>query len=101
MTLVLAAITRADVGRYVYTLALVYAVLIFIRILLSWVRLPYNRWLNAFLEFVTEVTDPYLNMWRRVLPMARIGPAALDLSPMVGTIVLLLVASIVAGIITG
>jgi YggT family protein len=95
------AISRVDIASYVYTLALVYAVLIFIRILLSWFRLPYNRWLNAFLEFVTEVTDPYLNLWRRVLPMARIGPAALDLSPMVGTIVLLLVASIVAGIIHG
>ena len=101
MTHVLAAITRDDVARYVYTLALVYAVVIFIRILLSWFRLPYSRWLNAFLEFVTEVTDPYLNFWRRILPMARIGPAAMDLSPMVGTIVLLLAASIVAGLIAG
>lgn len=95
------AITREDVGRYVYTLALVFAVLIFIRILLSWFRLPYNRWLNAFLEFVTETTDPYLNMWRRILPMVRIGPGALDLSPMVGTIVLLFGAGIVAGLISG
>lgn len=100
MTL-LAAITRQDVGDYVYTLALVYAVIIFIRILMSWFRLPYSRPLNAFVEFVTEVTDPYLNMWRRILPMVRIGPGALDLSPMVGTIVLLLVASIVSGAIAG
>lgn len=97
----LAAITRADIGRYVYTLALVYAVLIFIRILLSWFRLPYNRWLNALIEFVTEVTDPYLNLWRRVLPLVRIGPGAIDLSPMIATIVLLLVAGIVSGLIAG
>jgi YggT family protein len=101
MTGVLAAITRSDVGQYVYTLALVYAVLIFIRILLSWFRLPYNRWLNTFLEFVTDVTDPYLNLWRRFLPMVRIGPGAIDLSPMVGTIVLLLVAGIVSSLIAG
>jgi YggT family protein len=100
MTLI-AAITREDVGRYVYTLALVYAVLIFIRILMSWFRLPYSRWLNMFLEFVSETTDPYLNMWRRVLPMVRLGPGAIDLSPMVGTIVLLLVAGIVSGLIAG
>ena len=100
MTL-MAAITRQDVGRYVYTLALVYAVLIFIRILLSWFRLPYSRPLNALVEFVTEVTDPYLNLWRRILPMVRIGPGALDLSPMIGTIVLLLVAGIVSGLIAG
>jgi YggT family protein len=98
---VLAAITRKDLGDYVYTLALVYAVLIFIRILLSWFRLPYSRWLNAVIEFITEVTDPYLNLWRRVLPMVRLGPGAIDLSPMVGTIVLLLVAGIVSGLIAG
>ena len=98
---VLAAITRKDLGNYVYTLALVYAVLIFIRILLSWFRLPYSRWLNAVVEFITEVTDPYLNLWRRVLPLVRLGPGAIDLSPMVGTIVLLLVAGIVSGLIAG
>ena len=98
---VLAAITRKDLGDYVYTLALVYAVLIFIRILLSWFRLPYYRWLSAILGFVTEVTDPYLNLWRRWLPMVRLGPGAIDLSPMVGTIVLLLVAGIVSGLIAG
>jgi YggT family protein len=101
MTLLLAAITRSDIGDYVYTLALVYAVLIFIRILLSWFRLPYSRPLSIFIEFVTEVTDPYLNLWRRFLPLVRIGPGAIDLSPMVGTIVLLLVAGIVAGLISG
>lgn len=95
------AITRQDVADYVYTLALVFAVLIFIRILLSWFRLPYSRWLNIFIDFVTATTDPYLNLWRRFLPMVRLGPGAIDLSPMVGTIVLLLVAGIVSGIIAG
>jgi YggT family protein len=95
------AITRSDIGRYVYTLAVVYVVLIFIRILLSWFQLPYYRWLNRFLEFIAEVTDPYLNLWRRFLPLVRIGRGALDLSPMIGSIVLLLVASIVANAIAG
>lgn len=97
----LLAVNRGDVADYVYTFALVYAVLIFIRILLSWFRLPYSRPLNAFIEFVTEVTDPYLNMWRRVLPLVRLGPGAIDLSPMVATIVLLVVAGIVSGLIAG
>src|SRR3954453_20481925 len=101
MTALLAAITRHDVPRYVYTLALAYAVLIFISILLGWFRLPYSRWLNVVVEFVTEVTDPYLNLWRRFLPLVRLGPGAIDLSPMVGTIVLLLVAGIVSGLIAG
>ena len=101
MTLPL-AISRADVADYITTLALVYVILIFIRILISWVpRMPYNRYLSAFLQFVTDVTDPYLNLFRKILPMVRIGPGALDLSPMVATIVLIFASSIVAGLIRG
>jgi YggT family protein len=96
------AITRGDVADYVRTLALVYIVLIFIRIIMSWIpRMPYNRILSGFLTFVTDVTDPYLNLFRRILPMVRIGPGALDLSPIVATFTLIIVSSLVAGIIEG
>ena len=94
------AVTRADVADYVQTLAYVYLVLIFIRIILSWVpRMPYNRWLNAGVKFVSDVTDPYLNLFRRVLPPVRLGPGALDLSPIVATFVLIIVSSLVANAI--
>ena len=102
MDLLLAAVTREDVGDYVNTLALVYLVLIFIRIILSWIpRIPYNRYLAAFLKFVTDVTDPYLNLFRRILPPVRMGPGALDLSPIVATFVLIIVSSVVANLIRG
>jgi YggT family protein len=98
----LLALTRGDVADYVSTLFLVYIVLIFIRILMSWIpRMPYNRWLNMFLTFVTDVTDPYLNLFRRFIPPLRIGPGALDLSPTVGVILLLILSPIVAGLIRG
>jgi YggT family protein len=94
------AISRGDVADYVNTLAIVYLVLIFIRILTSWIpRMPYNRYLAAFLQFVSDVTDPYLNIFRRFLPMVRLGPGALDLSPIVAIIVLQIVARIVVGLI--
>jgi len=96
------AISRGDVADYVETLAIVYLVLIFIRILTSWIpRMPYNRYLAAFLQFVSDVTDPYLNLFRRFMPMVRMGPGALDLSPIVATIVLILVSSIVSSAIRG
>jgi YggT family protein len=98
----LAAISRDSVANYVITLVYVYVILIFIRILISWLpRVPYSRPLDIFLTFVRDVVDPYLNLFRRVIPMARLGPAAIDLSPMVGTIVLFLVGSIVANLIRG
>ena len=96
------AITRDDVADYVNTLALVYLVLIFIRIIMSWIpRIPYNRFLAGFLKFVSDVTDPYLNLFRRFLPPVRLGPGALDLSPIVATFVLLIVGGIVVDLIRG
>jgi YggT family protein len=94
------AITRNDVADYVETLTLVYLVLIFVRIIMSWIpRIPYNRFLAGFLKFVTEVTDPYLNLFRRILPPVRLGPGALDLSPIVATFVLIIVSTIVTDLI--
>ena len=96
------AVTRGDVADYVITLVYVYVILIFIRIIMSWLpRVPYNRVLDVVLTFVRDVVDPYLNIVRSFVPMARIGPAALDLSPMIGTIVLILVGNVVAGLIAG
>jgi YggT family protein len=94
------AVTRNDVASYVETLFLIYTILIFIRVLMSWfTRIPNNPVLNAVLEFVRETTDPYLNLFRRFVPMVRIGPGALDLSPIVAIIVLQIVARIVVGLI--
>ena len=94
------AITRNDVADYLSTLLTVYIVLIFIRILMSWfTRIPYNRWLDMVLRFVQDVTDPYLNLFRRIIPPVRIGPGALDLSPIIAVIVLSIVGGLVIGLI--
>ena len=58
--------------------------------------MPYNRYLAAFLQFISDVTDPYLNLFRRFIPMVRMGPGALDLSPIVATIVLIVVSSLLS-----
>jgi YggT family protein len=96
------AITRGDVADYVNVLITVYVVLIFIRILITWIpRIPYNRVLSAIITFVSDVTDPYLNLFRRFIPPLRIGPGALDLSPIVAVLVLSIVGSIVVRAIEG
>ena len=102
MSALVPAITRVDVADYVSTLITVYIVLIFIRILMSWfTRIPYNRYLSMVLKFVSDVTDPYLNLFRRFIPPLRIGPGALDLSPIIGVLVLSIVGGIVVGLIEG
>jgi YggT family protein len=96
------ALTRVDIADYLRTLLTIYIVIIFIRILMSWfTRIPYNRYLDAFLKFVSQVTDPYLNLFRRIIPMVRIGPGALDLSPIVAVLVLSIVGGIVINLVHG
>lgn len=96
------ALTRADLANYVNALFIVYIVLIFINILVSWLpRVPYNRPLRVVLDFVSETTNPYLNLFRRFLPPVGGGGFALDLSPMLGIIVLLLLQALLVGLIAG
>jgi YggT family protein len=97
---VLAALSRSDIADYVDKLFLVYIILIFARILLSWIpRMPYNRALSAVVGFIHDVTDPFLNLFRRILPPIGGGGFAFDLSPMIAVFVLLIVRSIVVGLI--
>ena len=94
------AIGRADIADYVDALFLVYMILIFARILLSWIpRIPYNPVLSAVINFIQEVTDPYLRIFRRIIPPLGGGGFALDLSPIIAIFVLIIVRSIVVGAI--
>jgi YggT family protein len=94
------AIDRNDIADYVNALFLVYLILIFIRIILSWIpRLPYNPILHSIVSFVHDVTDPYLRLFRRILPPVGGGGFALDLSPIVGIIVLYIMQAVVVGLI--
>ena len=99
MSFLIAAIGREEIADYVDALFLVYLVLIFIRVLLSWVpRMPYIMWLRAIVRFIEESTDPYLNLFRRVIPP--IG-GRLDISPIIAIVVLLIVQALVVGAIRG
>jgi YggT family protein len=96
------ALTRFDVADYVGAVFLVYIILVLLNVLISWIpRMPYNRALRATLDFVKETTDPYLNLFRRFLPPLGGGGMALDLSPMLGVILLFVARAVVVGLIRG
>jgi YggT family protein len=96
------ASTRSDIAGYVQTLVFVYTILIVAYILSSMFfqvggRLPYSRTLNVVMGFLRDVCEPFLRIFRRVLPP--LGP--LDLSPMVAIVVLNIAGAIVANLIDG
>jgi YggT family protein len=99
---VLLAITRDDVADYVGAIFVVYFILIFIRILLSWVpRMPYYPWLRATIEFIHQVVDPYLNIFRRVIPPLGGGGFGIDISPILAIVILSIAGRIIVSLIAG
>ena len=87
--------TVSKIESFVDVFIGVYVLLILAYIILSWVRLPYSVWLNRVQRFLYDVVDPYLRLFRRVLPP--LGP--LDLSPMVAVIALVIVRQILDSIL--
>jgi uncharacterized protein YggT (Ycf19 family) len=74
----------SEVQSFVDIFIDVYILVIILYILTSWIRLPYSPWLSRIQRFLYDVCDPYLRLFRRVLPP--LGP--LDLSPVLAVIVL-------------
>lgn len=96
------AITRGDVASYVSALFTVYIVLIFARILVSWIpRPPSTGPAGAVIAFLHQTTDPYLDLFRRFIPPVGGGGMALDLSPVIGVVALLVLQWVVVGLING
>jgi YggT family protein len=100
MSLLPLALTRSDVANYVNALFLVYVILIFCNILMSWIpRIPRSATLRPLLDFITETTNPYLNIFRRLLNPIGAGRMGIDISPILAIIVLLIVRTLVISII--
>ena len=69
----------STIENFIDVFITVYILLIFAYIIMSWVKLPYSPWLNRIQRFLYDVCEPYLRLFRRVLPP--LGP--LDISPIV------------------
>ena len=82
---------------FVVTFTWLYIAIIIAWMLSSWVRLPYNIWINRIRTFLDETASPFVGVFRRFVP--RIG--MLDLSPLVALIVLQVGARIIASILDG
>ena len=96
------ATARDQIAGFVGALVLVYTLVIFAYIISQLVfsfggRVPYSQWSSAILGFLRDVCEPYLSIFRRFIPP--IGP--LDISPIVGVLVLQLVGGLIVFLIRG
>ncbi len=96
------ASARTQVADFLSALLLVYILLIFAYIISSLIfsfggKIPYSRWSSALLGFLRDVCEPYLGLFRRFIPP--IGP--IDISPIVGILVLQFVGGFIVALIHG
>jgi YggT family protein len=91
---------REKVAEFLSALIWVYSLCIIAWIVVQFafalgLRMPWSRPVNAVLDFLRDVSEPYLRIFRR-LPL-RIGP--IDLSPIVAIIVLRIVGGLIVGLV--
>lgn len=65
------------------TLLGIYSWLIFARIIMSWVRVEPGTPVASIYSVIFNLTEPVLGPLRRAIPPVRMGMAALDLSPLI------------------
>lgn len=78
----------------IHLLFLSYTVLLFLRILSSWISVDHWRW-QRFVQFLSFYADPYLNFFRKMIPP--LG-GVLDLSPILAFFVLKVIEAFLLGI---
>ena len=88
--------TTISISRLVNLLFYFYYILIIIRIFLTWI--PNIDWEQQPFKWVRSVTDPFLNIFRGVIPP--IG-GMLDISPIVAILLLQILQGVVCGFLSG
>jgi uncharacterized protein YggT (Ycf19 family) len=88
-------ITTAE--QFVFSLYIVYSLLIILYVLMSWLQLPYNIWVGRLRGFLHDTVEPVLRPLRAVLPSL----GGFDLSPLVALFGLSVIERIVIAILDG
>lgn len=78
------------IGYVLYGLLSFYSLLIFIRIIFSWVMVSYS---NRVMRFLVNATEPMLGPLRRIVPLV----GTFDISPIVAFIIVWLFQAAIAG----
>ena len=85
------------IEQFVFSLYLVYSLLIILYVLMSWVQLPYNIWGGRIRGFLHDTVEPVLRPIRAVLPSL----GGFDLSPLVALFGISILQQIIRAILDG
>jgi YggT family protein len=85
----------SSVELFIEVFVSVYGLLILVYIILSWIQLPYSIWSARIQQFLRDVCEPYLRIFRRFIPPL----GSIDLSPMIGLLFLIIVEQVAINIL--
>ena len=93
---------RGTIADYIDALVTVYWIIILAYILISWIemmgaRIPYSRTTSAIIGFLRDAAEPYLGLFRKILPPM----GGFDLSPIIAILVLFFVGRLVGDAVRG
>jgi len=70
----------------------VYSYILLLRLILSWFRInPRQGFMGRAYKFLVDITDPFLLLFRKIIPMVKIGSGYLDLSYIAAILVIQLI----------
>jgi YggT family protein len=97
MTLLLAS-ARTQIADFLSVLIQVYTLLIILYIVIQLLfsvglRPPYSRTIDTILQFLRDICEPFLRIFRRVLPAF----GGLDFSPILAILTLQVVNAVIVG----
>ena len=70
----------------------IYSYILFLRLILSWFKInPVRGFLGRAYKFLVDITDPFLLLFRRIIPLVRVGRGYLDLSYLAAILVIQLI----------
>jgi YggT family protein len=95
---VILATARTDVAGFLSALIYVYILLIIAHIVLqllfsAGLRPPYSRITDSVIGFLRDVSEPFLRLFRRILP----NMGGFDFSPILAIVTLEIINSVIVG----
>lgn len=81
------------IGYVIYRLLRFYELLIVIECILSW--FPVDGIVGDIFEAIRSITEPYVGIFRRLIPSVGGGGMRIDFSPMIAIIVLDIIGRVV------
>jgi uncharacterized protein YggT (Ycf19 family) len=85
------------IEQFVFSLYIVYSLLIILYVLMSWLQLPYSIWVGRIRGFLHDTVEPVLRPIRAVLPPL----GGFDLSPLVALFGISILQQIIQAILDG